>query len=107
MSPLQWPTSDIPGAKLERAWSPLVAHAVNSLSLEYPCCPHECAACGALLTLHECNVLDAALTPYLAGGGGWTWDWWNDEDGSFNWAWVTSRWCDLTTCENAINEEEK
>lgn len=92
------------------AWAALTAFAVNALSVEEPCCPHSCAACRALSTLHQEGMLESALVPYVAISGAEP-DWWVfDADsgpdvpgygklGYFNWEWVTDRWCDPDTCE--------
>jgi hypothetical protein len=76
----------------------LVAHAVNSLDQDEPCCPHVCAPCAALFTLHDRGALTAAVGPYVTASGA-DWDWWTD-DNKFDWQWLLDRWCDLDTCED-------
>lgn len=91
-------------------WAAFVAHAVNTLSIDYPCCPHSCEPCAALAVLHDDGGLAHALAPYVKKTGT-DWDWWNPDPasgpdipglgrlGSFRWGWVTARWCDPETCE--------
>jgi hypothetical protein len=77
--------------------SSMIAHVLNNLDEEgrdefVPCDPKECAPCQGLYRLHDLDLLDTLIRPYvrMSGAG---WDWWlgSAETGRLNWDWVTAR----------------